>query len=157
MGGNWETYRCGRCPLIIELGGYAAWDETGVVFAETVQVACAACGTMHRISEERGVRRVTALPGPVRAMRMVTAQDISGEEIETEVWSEEDDWLTVGQHPGGVDALDWLTCSHCGRAGQMLTHENFLYPGGYVAGAARREECPLCLGPMECIAVTDAI
>jgi hypothetical protein len=157
MPGAWQTYRCDRCPLILEFGESVCWDESGVVYTETVQVACAACGTMHRITEERGVCRVTGLPGPVRAARVVTLRDLAGEEFESQEWVAESDWRPVGPHSGGIGAVNQLPCSHCGRVGRMLSHESFLYPGGYVAGAARREECPVCHGPMECIALTDAI
>jgi hypothetical protein len=157
MSGGWQTYRCDRCPLVIELGGSTCWDEAGVVYAQTDQLACAACGTMHRIIEERGASRVTALPGPVRTARTETLRDIAGEEHEVEFWVVEADWQPIGPHPGGIGALDQLSCSSCGRVGRMLTHESFLYPGGRAAGAARREECPVCRGPMECVAVTDSI
>jgi hypothetical protein len=29
MPGGWETYRCDRRPLTIELGGSTWWDESG--------------------------------------------------------------------------------------------------------------------------------
>jgi hypothetical protein len=86
MSGGWQTYRCERCPLTIELGGSTWWDEAGVVYSETVQIACAACGTIHRVTEERGECRVTALSGPVREARTETLRDITGEKVEVSVW-----------------------------------------------------------------------
>jgi hypothetical protein len=157
MAGGWRTYRCDRCPLVIELGGYTCWRESGVMHSETAQVACAGCGTMHRITEERGVCRVTALPGPVRCAQTVLRRDITGEEIETEEWFAENDWQAVGRCAGGIAGVGQLPCNCCGRVGRMLSLESFLYPGGYKAGSPRREECPVCLGPMECVAVTEAI
>jgi hypothetical protein len=157
MSGGWQTYRCDRCRLTLELGGSTFWEPSGVVTATTDQVACAACGTVHRITEEEGVCQVTALRGPVCEARTVLLRDISGEEFETQEWFAESDWQPAGSHSGGIGALDRLACSHCGRVGAMLTHERFLYPAGYVAGAPRREECPVCHGPMQCIGVTDAI
>lgn len=157
MGGGWQTYRCDRCPLVIELGGSVFWNEAAVVCSETVQVACAGCGTLHRVTRKRDDCRVTALAGPVRSARTVIERDISGEECEIEQWFTEDDWRPVGALPGGFEALGQIACRHCGRVGQMLSHQAFLYPGGYVRGASRREECPVCRGPMECCRVTDAI
>jgi len=157
MPGAWQSYRCDRCPLMLELGGLTSVDDRGVVYADTVQIACAACGTLHRVTRERGHCRVSALPGPVRAARTVTRRDVAGEEFETEEWIAESDWQPVGRHPGGIGAIGQLRCSNCGRMGLMLSLERFLYPGGYVAGAPRREECPVCRGPMQCIAITDAI
>ena len=81
MAGGWQTYRCDRCPLVLELGGSTCWDESGVVYAETVQIACGGCGTMHRITQERGACRVTALPGPVRAARSEMLRAMTGEAI----------------------------------------------------------------------------
>jgi hypothetical protein len=157
MAGGWQTYRCDRCPLVIELGGYTRADLSGVVDSQTAQVACAACGTMHRITEECGVCRVAALPGPVRSARTVRRRDITGQEIETEEWVAENDWQPVGRHARGIGAVAQLPCNCCGRVGQMLSLERFLYPGGYQAGSPRREACPVCLGPMACIAITEAI
>jgi hypothetical protein len=112
---------------------------------------------MHRITEKADVCRVTALPGPVRAARTVTLWDVAGEEIQTEEWVAESDWHPVGEHAGGIATVGQLSCSCCGRAGLMLSLESFLYRGGPKNGERRREECPVCLGPMACIAVTDAI
>jgi hypothetical protein len=112
---------------------------------------------MHRITNERGICRVTALPGPVRTARTVTVREISGEEIQIEVWVAEEDWQPVGEPAAGLGDVDQLRCSWCGCVGRLLSHERFLYPDGYTRGAPRREECPVCQGPMECIAVSDAI
>jgi hypothetical protein len=139
MGGQWQTYRCVRCPLVIELGGNVCWDESGVVYLETIQVACAGCGTMHRITEERGACRITARPGPARSAHRVRLPDITGEEIEIEEWFAEPDWQPVGSCAGGIKAVGQLPCSCCGRDSRMLSHEGFLYPGGYKIGAPRRE------------------
>src|SRR5262249_48034712 len=115
------------------------------------------CGTLHRITEERGACRVTALPRPIRSAPMVTLRDISGEEFETPEWFTEDDWRPVGPYPGGIRGAGQLHCSYCGRVGPMLWQESSLSPGSYAPGAARQEECPVCHGRMECIAVKDAI
>jgi len=152
--GGWETYRCDRCPLVLELGGYTAWDDAGLVLEVTTQLACAGCGTMHRLIQQGGVCQVVAIRGPVRTARIVTERDCTGEEFEHEVWVAEDDWQPVGQCQGGVGAVGQLTCSYCARVGQMLSHEDFTYPGGYAAGAICREQCPVCRGPMEGISIT---
>ncbi|MDB5312151.1 MAG: hypothetical protein JWO38_6353 [Gemmataceae bacterium] len=112
---------------------------------------------MHRITEARGGSRVTALPGPVRTARLVKVHGISGQEIEIEQWTPEDDWQPVGQPVGGLSAVGQLRCSYCGCVGRMQSLGSFLYPDGYRIRVPRQEECPVCLGPMECIAVTDAI
>jgi hypothetical protein len=156
MPGGWQTYRCDHCPLILELGGSTLWDERCVVYSETVQVACAGCGTLHRITLQHGTCEVTALPGPIRTTRTVTLRDISGEEFESLEWVLEADWQPGGEHPGGIAALDQLACRHCGQAGQMLTLES-IHAEPFVAGGNPREECPVCHGPMECFAVTDAV
>jgi hypothetical protein len=55
MAGGWQTYRCDRWPLVLELGGLTGWDrQAGVVYRAVVQVACGGYGTTHRITEERG-------------------------------------------------------------------------------------------------------
>jgi hypothetical protein len=155
MAGGWETYRCDRCPLTIELGG-STWCEAGVVYSDTTQVACGACGTLHRVTEERGECRVTALPGPVRVARTEVLRDVSGEEHQVEYWVAEGDWQSVGPYAGGIAAVAGLPCSHCGRAAGMLTLGDVKLPFS-VAMAGGREKCPVCRGPMECIGVSDAI
>jgi hypothetical protein len=157
MPGGWQTYRCDRCPLIFELGGFTAWDEAGVVYSETTQLACTSCGTMHRLSEENGVCHGTALSGPVRTSRMVKIQDGWGKEFEHEEWFNEADWLSMGDHPGGKNAISQLACTYCHQVGQMVSLRDFLYPDGYQPNVSRREQCPICLGPMECIGISDAI
>ena len=157
MGGQWETYRCDRCPLTLELGGWTAWDESGVVCVDAVQVACTACGTMHRIVEEHGVCYVTALLGPVRYARTVKLRDCCGEEFETEEWTAEPDWQRVSLWPRGISPINSLPCTHCGQVGRMVNLEQFIYPGGYSPDAIKDPKCPLCQGPVECIAISDAI
>jgi hypothetical protein len=156
MPGGWQTYRCDRCPLVLELGGSTLWDEAGTVYSETVQVACVGCGALHRITEERGKCRVTALPGPVRTARTEVLRDISGEEIQVEFWVAEGDWQPVGPSVGGIGAATRLPCSRCERVAGMLTLGDLRRPSP-TAGARGGEECPVCRGPMECIGVSDAI
>lgn len=151
---GWQTYRCESCLLVLELGGYTAWDEAGVVYLDSIQLACAGCGTMHRLTEKDNLCQVTALRGPIRALRTRMLLDCMGEEHESWELAAEDEWQPVGQHPEGIGAVGQLPCSHCGRVGLMLTHEAFLYPNGYVRGAPRRERCPVCQCRMECIRVT---
>jgi hypothetical protein len=157
MPGGWQTYRCDSCPLIIELGGTTLWDEHGVVFEEGFQVVCAGCGTLHRLTERDGICRVTALPGPIRAARTVTLIDIAGEPVEIEQWFAEADWQPRGEHAGGINGLAQFACTHCSQVGKMLTYDVFRYPGGDSRSRERLEKCPLCHGPTECIAVTDAV
>ena len=155
MPGGSEAYRCDVCPLILELGESAVWDEKQVVISEWNQVACGACGTLHRLHQERGECRVTALPGPIRSARTVTAREITGEEIKTMEWVTAADWQPVGPHAGGLNAVDTLACSHCGSVGRMLTYERFKYPEGHARGP--RTVCPVCSHPMECFSVSDWI
>lgn len=150
------TYRCEGCPLTIELGGFTYWEETGVVVSDTSQVACAACGTLHRITKERNAWKVTSLPGPIRTTRPATVRDTWDNAFEVEQWFSEDDWHEVAQFPPGFNA-DLLACGKCALVGQMLSLADFLYPEGYVPGASRVALCPLCHRPMQCIAVSDAI
>jgi hypothetical protein len=155
MSGGWQTYRCERCPLTIELGGSTWWDEAGVVYSQTSQVACGACGTMHRITEERGESRVTALPGPIRIAHAGTLRDGWGGEHPTTYWFTEADWQLVGPFVG-LAAVAELTCSHCGQAGRMVSLRDVKLPF-QVAMAGGQEKCPVCQGSMDCIGVSDAI
>ena len=122
----------------------------------TAQVACAACGAMRRVTEERGEGVVTALPGPLRTSRTVVLRDVAGEDVRVEVWAAEDDWRPVGPYPAGIAAVARLPCSPCGRVAGMLTLDGFRLPF-QAAMAGGWEECPVFRGPMECIAVSDAI
>jgi hypothetical protein len=157
MGGGTHVYCCDRCPLVLELGGHTAWGDDGTILLESIQVICASCGTMHRLIEQHGACGVTALPGPVRTLRTVTLRDVSGEEFESLEWASEADWRTGGQHAGGISAVARLPCSHCGQVGRMVTLAALLYPDGYAPGVPRREDCPVCGMPMQCIAITDSI
>ena len=58
MPGGTYLYRCDRCPLILELGGGTGWGDDGAIYLEEVQVACGACGTMHRLTERDGTCRL---------------------------------------------------------------------------------------------------
>ena len=156
MGGGWQTYRCDRCPLTLVLGGAAWWDEAGTVYARQAQVACAACGTLHRVTADTGGCRVDALPGPLRVARTEVLRDMAGVDHEVAFWVAEGDWQPGGPHPDGLAALDRLPCRHCGQADGMLTLSGFKLPFE-VARAGGREACPVCRGPVNCIAVSDAI
>jgi hypothetical protein len=151
MGGT-NAYFCERCPLVIELGGHIAEPHI-----EWVQVVCASCGTMHRLMEEHGSCQVTALPGPVRATRMVTVRTAFGDEVETSEWVSETDWQVVGPHSDGIQSLSQFPCCHCGQIGRMVTLAQLLYPGGYTRGALPREDCPTCGRPLEFLAISDFI
>ena len=158
MPGGTQAYRCDRCPLIVELGGGIAWDDEGVVYSEMIQVACAACGTMHRLTEERGVCTVTAMPGPVRDTRPFRYNDTTAETVESIVWATEDEWRPVGPHPGGLAALAQFPCSHCGEAGRMWTLEMLRDAIGYGnPNATPRVICLVCGGPAEGFSVSDWI
>jgi hypothetical protein len=151
MPGGTYLYRCDQCPLILELGGGIAWGDDGAVYLEEVQVACGACGTMHRLTERDGTCRVTAFPGPVRGMRTVTVRDVCGDEVETSELAVEGDPRAVGDHPGGVAALGRLPCSHCGQVGRMVTVADLRDP----FGRYRQADCPVCGQPLDGFGVTD--
>jgi hypothetical protein len=151
MPGGTYLYRCDRCPLILELGGGTAWGDDGAVYLEEVLVACGACGTMHRLTERDGTCRVTAFPGPVRAMRTVTVRDVCGDEVETSEWAVEGGLRAVGDHPGGIAALGRLPCSHCVQVGRMVTSADLRDP----AGRYRQADCPVCSQPLDGFGVTD--
>src|SRR5215212_7008556 len=121
MPGGTYLYRCDRCPLVFEVGGGVAWDDHGVVYLEHLWVACGACGTMHRLTEQAGACRVLAFPGPVRGMRAVTVPDGSGGTYETEELAVEGEPREVGEVPDGLAALGRLACDHCGQVGRMVT------------------------------------
>lgn len=165
--GVMRGYLCDRCPLAFEIGGYAFWELDG----RLEQAVCRACGTMHRLTERRGVCEVTALPGPVRALPLIkrTAEwyaarydqealellarwggnpwPAPGEESSDYEWPfTETDWQSVGSHPGGIAALGRLDCSRCGAAGRMQSLEWPPHPDGF--WVSFRDECPVCGGPM---------
>ena len=156
MGGGWESYHCVRCPLTLVLGGSTGWDEAWLVSTQTVQVACVACGTLHRVTEERGRCQVTALDCPVRVARTETRCDVRGEERQSEFWVTEADWQPAGLFDGGIAAVAELPCRSCGQAAGMVTLEDLKLPF-HVAIAGVKEQCPVCRGPMECFQVIDAI
>ena len=87
-------------------------------------------------------------------MRAVMLRDISGEEFESWECAAENDWRAIAPYPAGIRALAQLPCSYCRGVGRMISLGDFLYPDGYKKDTARREQCPLCEGPMECIAIT---
>jgi hypothetical protein len=153
MPGGTYLYRCDRCPLILEVGGGTAWGNDLVVYVEEIQVACGACGTMHRLIDRDGTCLVTAFPGPVRRMRTITVRDVGGDEVETEEFAVEGDLRTVGDHPGGIAALGQLSCSRCGQVGRMLTEADLRGPGGRY----REASCPVCGQPLEGFGVSDWI
>ena len=153
MPGGSYLYRCDRCPLVIEIGGGVAWDDRGVVYLEHRWVACGACGTMHRLTEQDGVCRVVAYPGPVRGMREVTVRDVCGDPVQTSELAVDGEPREVGELPGGLAALDRLACGHCGQAGRMVTSADLRGPGGKY----READCPVCGGPLEGFGVSDWI
>ncbi|HVK12392.1 MAG TPA: hypothetical protein VM597_26810 [Gemmataceae bacterium] len=155
--GGFNTYLCHRCPLVIELGGHTAYDRRRVA-SDMTQVICAACGTMHQLTEERGRPcQVTALPGPVRGTRTAVVGDVAGVPFETTVWATPDEWRPIGPHPGGVKDLAGFPCSHCGRAGRMVSLATLLYPGGCTPDAERQENCPVCGEALSLLAISDTI
>lgn len=160
-------YLCERCPLFFEIGGYAFWELDG----QLEEAVCRACGTMHRLTERRGVCEVTTLPGPVRGLPRVAktaewftshydettlellaafgvnTKPVPGEESSDYEWPfTEADWQPVGRHPGGIKALGQLACARCGATGQMQSLEFPPHPDGF--WVSFREVCPLCGGPM---------
>lgn len=144
-------YRCDACPLVIEVGGGVAWDTHGTVVMEELWVACGACGTMHRLTEQAGACRVAAFPGPVRGMKQVMRPDGFGGEYETSEFEVDGDMRDVGELPGGLAALDRLACGHCGQAGRMVTCADLRAPGG----GYRVAPCPVCGKPLEGFGVSD--
>ena len=98
MGGT-NTYLCERCPLIIELGGHTSFNGRRVTFDMT-QVVCAACGTMHRLTERRVPVSGVRPPGPV-GRPAVTFLGVGGDPVETIEWAREDEWVPIGPHPAG--------------------------------------------------------
>ena len=155
--GATNVYSCDFCPLILQLGGHTGSpsDATGVV--TWLQVACASCGTMHRLTEQNGTCQATALPGPVRVTRTVTLRDVGGAEVESYEWTSESDWLPVGPYAGGIAAARNLPCSNCGRTGQMMTLSDLLDPAGNTAGRFHGQNCPVCGHQMRLLAITDSI
>jgi hypothetical protein len=112
-----------------------------VVYLEHLWVACGACGTMHRLTEQGGACSVLAFPGPVRGMRAVTV----GDEIETEELAVDGEPREVGELPGGLAALGRLACGHCGQVGRMVTSADLRGPGDRY----RQADCPVCGGPLQ--------
>jgi hypothetical protein len=105
---------------------------------------------MHRLHEDREGCRVTALPCPVRTLRRVTRLTSSGQEYQPYEWPFiEEEWELVGEHPGGIEALGELACSHCAAIGRMQSLELPPHPDG--CWPAFREVCPLCSGPRPCV------
>src|SRR5262249_4569366 len=151
--GGTYVYGCDRCPLILELGGGTGWGDDGAIYLEEVQVACGACGTMHRLTERDGACRVTVFPGPVRGMRTVTVRDVCGDEVETSELAVEGEMRAVGDHPGGLAALDRLSCGLCGQVGRMVAAEDLRAPGG----GYRQADCPVCGHPLDGFGLTDWI
>jgi ribosomal protein S27AE len=145
MPGGSYSYRCDRCPLVIEVGGGVAWDDTGKVVLEHLWVACGACGTMHRLLEQDGVCRVSVFPGPVRGMRAATVPDGFGGEVETSEFAVDGEVREVGELPGGLAALDRLACGHCGQTGRMVRCADLRAPGG----GYREAPCPVCGNPLD--------
>jgi hypothetical protein len=157
MSGGSMTYRCERCSVILELGGYTAWDEHGTVYYDMHQFACGACGTPHRLTEEHGTCRLTALPGPVRQMRTVILRDVDDKDVETWQLAAEEDWRPVGPHPAGPEDTRHLTCHFCGQVGRMVTLADLRAFEGDSPGSRRREDCPLCSQPLECFIISEGI
>lgn len=153
MSGGTYLYRCDRCPLVIEVGGGVAWNGRGVVYLEHVWVACGACGTMHRLTEQAGACRVLAFPGPVRGMRAVTLPDGGGGVYDTEEFAVEGEPQDIGELPGGLAALARLACAHCGQVGRMVTAADLRAPDGRY----RQADCPVCGGPLEGFGLSDWI
>jgi hypothetical protein len=143
--GIMRGYLCERCPLAFEIGGYVFWSLKG----RCEQAVCTACGTMHRLNEANGACEITALPGPVRSLPLVTRKSAWGDgtEITDYEWQfTETDWEAVGNHPGGIEAIERLACARCGQVGRMQSLE---WPkrldGKWLSFS---EVCPLCGGPM---------
>ena len=117
MPGGTYLYRCDRCPLIIEVGGGVAWRADGTVYLEHLWVACGACGTMHRLTEQAGVCRVLAFPGPVRGMRAVTVPDGFGETSRRRSWRSRATRGTSANCPAGSRPWAGWRAATAGRSG----------------------------------------
>lgn len=153
MPGGTYLYRCDACPLVIEVGGGVAWDTNGAIVSEEQWVACGACGTMHRLTEQAGTCRVTAFPGPVRGMRPVTVPDGVGGEVETTEFDVDGEMREVGELSGGLAALGRLACGHCGGVGRMVQCVDLRAPGG----GYREAPCPVCGEPLDGFGLSDWI
>ncbi len=142
--GVMRGYLCERCPLAFEIGGYAYWSLEG----RCEQTVCTACGTMHRLNETKGICQVTALPGPVRCLPLVTRKSAWGDasKITDYEWQFTDaDWEAVGIHLGGIESLGQLACSRCGEVGRIQSLES--PPNQVVFNGL----CPLCERPIACL------
>jgi hypothetical protein len=153
MPGGSYSYRCDACPLLIEVGGGVAWDDDGRVVSELLMVACGACGTMHRLTEQDGTCRVSVFPGPVRGMKTVKRSNGLGDEYDSYEWDVDGEVRDVGELPGGLKALGRLACGHCGVAGRMVTSADLRAPGG----GYREAPCPVCGSTLDGFGLSDWI
>jgi hypothetical protein len=156
MPGSDVTYRCDRCPLIFEVGESVAWDDTGTWFRQ-VQVVCGACGTMHRVTEERGRCQVTALAGPVRRTRAVMLRDVAGAEWPTEEWDIDPDWRAGAKHSDGIKAIDRLACNRCGQVGRMVRWDRLSSVPAEAGQTDPPAACPVCAAPLAVVSISDSI
>ena len=150
MPGGTYSYRCDACPLIIEVGGGVAWDDNGKVVSELLLVACGACGTMHRLTEQDGTCRVSVFPGPVRGMKTVKRPDGFGGEYDSYEMDGDGEVRDVGDLPGGLKALGRLAC---GQVGRMATTSDLRAPDGRY----REVDCPVCGNPLDSFGLSDWI
>jgi hypothetical protein len=137
-----RAFVCDRCPLAFEVGGHSYWDLTGCC----QQVVCTACGTMHRLEEQRGECRVLALPGPIRRLPLVEKFDATGYKYEDYEWPYTPaDWQLVG-HARDVNDFERLACSRCGQIGHLVSLE---WPRNACGEwPIFGDQCPLCGGPL---------
>lgn len=156
MPGRKETYSCSMCPLIFELGWYRLFDTNRLIVIDTLQLVCSNCGTLHRLIEEQGACRMTALPGPVTALRQSLTPSICSRGLFFDaIPFEEHEWQVQDVIPDAMGNRSQVKCSICCVVGRLTSLTDYLALRTKRLGDADQYFCIVCYAPAKLCSFTD--